>query len=329
MKRLATIACLVVLSCATYLNADCRRCNCGPELFDVYIGAGYRVDDFHYGDSERTFFLSDTFRKEFTNLEMVPFFAKAQYLHPCNFYANVYVSYAKVYDGDFKQTGFTTVGDIFTIHDVIEGIASQQEAFDASGALGWQFHFCKDFFTITPMVGYANYQQNLWTKHFDIIIGDLGIDFEPCDASQNLKAYWRGPWVGFSSSSGPYWCNWYLNWGWDYTFVFYTDKTREVFIEAVDDDDDDTLEIDIAYSVWNRSHGRGNHAWLGLEYRCDPRWSLGIFSDWRWFNANAGKSRFKFTSPLQVPFEICGAGRFDGAKWNSWNIYIMLGYHWF
>lgn len=324
MKRLATIACLVVLSCTSYLDAGCPMCHCESEIFDVYIGAGYRVDEFHYGDSEREFFISDTFRKEYNDMEMVPFFAKAQYLHPCNFYANVYVAYAKAYDGEFRQVGSTSVGDIFTIHDIITGIASQQEAFDASGALGWQFHFLNNFFTITPMVGYANYQQNLWANHLDIEFGDLGFDIVPCEASQNLKAYWRGPWVGFSSSSGPYWCSWFLNWGWDYTFAFYTDRTREVF----DIGEDGTDEFDFAYTIKNRSHGRGNHAWLGLEYRCDPHWSLGIFSDWRWFKANSGPSRFKISLP-QEPFEICGAGRFDGANWNSWNIFIMLGYHWF
>ncbi len=320
MKRLLFLTGLTLLSSVSQLEA--RNCRCETETFDVYVGAGYRCDEIHLGDSDRTLFISDVVRKEFNNLEMVPFFLKAQYRNPCNFYANAYVSYAKTYDGQFRQNGFINVANLININDIIIGNATRQEAFDASGALGWQFHFLCDFFRFVPMVGYANYQQNIWADHFELQAGTL--DFEPCDASQNLKAYWRGPWVGFSTTSGPYWCNWFLNFGYDYTFAFYSDSNHEIFDLA----DGTTVEIDTTFLVKNRSHGYGNHAWLGLEYHCEPRWSIGIFSDWRWFHARPGTSTTKYTLP-QTPFEICGRGRFDGSDWNSWSIYIMLGYHWF
>lgn len=322
MKRLVTYAFLTILTCASSLEASRGCCTCESEMFDVYIGAGYRRDQLHQGDSESVIFISDTFRREFNDVEMVPVFIKAQYLHPCKFYANLYVSYAKVYDGSFTRTGILDIADEFTVHDIVEGIVNKQEAFDASGALGWQFQFLCDFISVTPMLGYANYQQNFWADRLDLIFGDF--DFVPCEAYENYKGYWRGPWLGFSSTSGPYWCNWFLNFGYDYTYVFYTDRTRQV----IDIGDDDLDEVDTALTINSRAHGYGNHAWLGVEYRCDPKWSLGIYSDWRWFHANSGPSRFKFTTNLE-PFEICGSGRFDGADWNSWNIFIMLGYHWF
>jgi hypothetical protein len=294
-------------------------------MFDVYIGAGYRCDDFKQGDSEHLISvadLADITRREFSNVEMVPVFIKAQYRHPCNFYANLYAGYSKAYDGSFRQTDFLTVLDEVNINDIIRGVASRLEAFDYSGALGWQFHFLRDFITITPMIGYANYQQNLWAERLDLEFGTF--DFVPCEAYEYYQAYWRGPTFGFSSTSGPYWCSWFLNFGYDYMYVFYTDRTRQV----MDIGDDDLLEFDTALTTNNRAHGHGNHAWLGVEYRCDPHWSLGIFSDWRWFSAGSGPSRWKFTTNVE-PYEVCGAGRFDGATWNSWNIFITLGYHWF
>lgn len=342
MKRLTTYACLVILCCTPtlYANVDPNnyntdiftyvppppRISCGPcesEILDFYIGAGYRVDHVQTGDSEETIFTSDTFERKYTCVEMVPFFAKAQYRHPCNFFANVYVAYAKAYDGSFKQTGsFTLSEDSVRIHDVIDGIVNKQEAFDASGALGWEFHFFCDFFNFCPMVGYANYQQNLYADRLKLTSGTF--DFDPCHANQNYKGYWRGPFVGFSSGSGPYWCNWFLNWGWDYTFAFYTERTRTVFEE----EDNITTFIERAFTLNARSHARGNHAWLGIEYRCEPRYSIGIFSDWRWFKTETGPTRYKYAFNTS-PYEICGSGTFDGAEWNSWNIYIMVGYHWF
>lgn len=324
MKRLVTYAFLAVLTCTSSLEAARGCCTCESEMFDVYIGAGYRRDQVHQGDSDSVFFISDTFRREYNDVEMVPVFAKAQYLHPCNFYANLYVSYAKAYDGSFTQNGFVNVADEFILNESIRGIASRQEAFDASGALGWRFGFLCDFFNITPMIGYANYQQSIWAERLELIFGDFGIDFVPCEAYQYYKGYWRGPWVGFSSTSGPYWCNWFLNFGYDFTYVFYTDRTRLV----LDIGNDDLGEFDTALTINNRAHGHGSHAWLGVEYRCDPKWSIGIYSDWRWFNAGTGPSRSKFTTNVE-PFELCGSGTFDGAQWNSWNIFITLGYHWF
>lgn len=321
MKRLALFACLALFSYSTQVQA--KYCRCETETFDAYIGAGYRNDDFKMGDSERTLFFADTVRKEYTSIEMVPFFIEAQYKHPCNFYATVFVSYAKTYSGNFKQEGFDTFADTFTLSERIVGISSQQEAFDASGGLGWQFYFVEDFFSFIPILGYANYQQNFWANRFEIELGSI-VDFDPCAASQNLHAYWRGPWLGFHSTSGPYWCNWFLNFGYDYTWIFYSDQTNEI-LDLLPDTD---FEFDLATTIKNRAHGSGNHVWLGVEYRCEPKWSVGVYSDWRWFNARRGTSSFKSTFPI-FPYEVCGKGTFDGANWNSWSIYITLGYHWF
>lgn len=319
MKHLAACACVLFLSLVFSADASCRR-GCVAEQLDFTIGAGHRIDSMSVSDDDEGILLSDKNTKDFDTIRMVPFFIKGEYVHPCNFYAAVYVAYAKAYDGNYSDQRFIQVGNDFTLSEHTIGCAKQQEAFDAYGELGWRFTFCRDFFTFIPVIGYANYQQNIWAKDLELQIGPLR--FDPCTASSNLKSYWRGRYIGFNLKSGPYWSNWKLDLGYDYSFTYYSDTVNTLLFEGAFG----STELDIDRVTKHSSHGQGHHFWFGIDYYCQPQWSIGIFGDARWFSTGSGCMSYE--QQITQTIRECGRGNFEGATWKSWAIYLTLGYHW-
>lgn len=234
------------------------------------IGGGYRVDQLQW-----TVFPSltgDEVKEKWHNLQMGIVEADVKFVACENYLLLVDFDY-----GWFNRRGNQSVKtfDLVPASPKLIGDLKSRtrgRVYDLEGAIGYQFNFCCDHYSIAPLVGYSYHFQKFKNRHYED--EESGAEVF-ADINNRYTFRWRGPFVGFTTAYqiDPYW-NVYFAYA--YHWVRYRAKLNEEFVVS-------------AFPTHQKANRvRGNEFVLGTNFEFCDSWFFGIKVDYKNYFSNKG-----------------------------------------
>jgi len=249
--------------------------------------------------------------------------ANFKYLTCDDIYVRGMIDYGWITNGGYKLVDYaeSTTETFSNLQETSSGFITSAgdsnkqrgHVYDASIALGYQFRMCDDTLAITPLIGYAWNGQHLNTKKHNgssdysyttetITLIDTTItttetftetttETETATettgsssgvsalSSNQFHAKWNGVWIGFDVDY-KFMCDWAVFGSYEYHWSNYQAKGH----------------LDTFGQLSNRfrqssKDAHGQNLQIGLRWDFCDCWTASLVGDWKWYNANEGKTK--------------------------------------
>jgi hypothetical protein len=308
------------------------------------IGVGYRQDSlewkvgrscsdsYNYSDSNNdvaNLFVSPIHSKlKWHDLRIWQIEAAAKYVTCDNLYLRATGDYGWVTSGKNRDrdSGYSdNGGDYGDYWSTNSRSHVKGHVYDADIAVGYQFKWCDDAFSIYPLIGYSWNGQHV----HDNCSGDYyysgseisyGYDYSGYDGrNSSYHARWNGPFIGFDFDY-RFGCGCDMDWELFGTYEFhwaeYHASANWPFISNLCNGF--KHHADNAY---------GNVFDIGVRYDFCECWTLALKGEFRWFWADRGHDRAKFASCSECGGDVDCYLKLPlhDVRWNSAAVSIDLG----
>jgi hypothetical protein len=292
MKKLFLAAILAFSSHASafYFSETCC-CNWSGSLD---IGGGYRQDHFNW-DTLLPISPQTKIKEQWNDVSIGVIEANGQlYFEEAFLLADF--SYGWICGGTHRLRNIDIVTD-----QTIQNFSSKTkgDVWDISGAIGYQFDFCKRRYFLAPMLGCSYHQQALKNHNYH----DHLLDRTLAATSRFSYRFW-GPWVGFAL--GYQWtCDWQVYLDYRFHWIRFRGKVNQ----------------DIGIIVHNqktRCHLE-NEVTLGVNYTFCDSWWAGLKVNYK--NLNTNKNNGRHYSPASH-----SNASLRNLRWESYTVSMDVGY---
>lgn len=196
------------------------------------------------------------------------------------------IAYGWIVDGRNRDSDY--LGDNRTLEfSRSDNNADDGNVIDLSVGIGGKFHIMEDRGSITPLLGFSWYAQDLVMRDgTQTVSAHPGVPplgpFSGLDSSYDTQ--WYGPWIGLDATAT-------LTQAWSLTAGV---ELHQAYYRA---EADWNLRSDLAHpkSFEHKADGYGVIVRVGGRYAVTPRLSLTLDADWRSFTATDGTDTIYFT----------------------------------
>ncbi|MEI8366700.1 MAG: hypothetical protein WCF65_09825 [Parachlamydiaceae bacterium] len=273
----------------------CANCFGFESVLTFDVGGGYRSDNLKW---KRIVSPTEEVTEQWKNIGMGLVETNARFL-ACEHYLFKADFDCAWFDQSGHQTYDASTGSVLT-----EKLSSRTkgQAYNLSGALGYQFNFFCSRLSLAPLVGYSYNYQRFKNNQYN---NELDTPETETSNHNRYKYRWNGPWVGAGISVTPY-CD--ISFFFDY--AFHWTKLQGNIGEHFSD-------IFTPAHV-NASNGFGNEYIAGIEYVFCDGWFLGAKLDYKQFWGNKAHYHADGDEENTPVHDL---------SWNSYNITLDIGYN--
>jgi hypothetical protein len=242
-------------------------------------------------------------------------------------YARSSISFGQIRDGEGTDLDYfydEDRGGIFSPYSISKHEIYNDDVFDVTAGVGYQFTFLDKRMTIVPLAGISSHKQNIrmtdgrqtYTADQALLIGfpDVGPFSEVLDSTYKTK-----------------WTSWWL--GTDINLKILSDlfltSSLEYHIADYEAKADWNLIDHFAHPVSfiQEADGQGFVINIGIDYTFIPKWNVGIMCSWATWSTDRGIDRI-FWAPWYAA--LIGSeseeGRLNEANWTSRSLNLSLSY---
>jgi hypothetical protein len=308
-KRLfLVLACLAsaAQAFAEVCYSDCNNCFGFDSVLSFDIGGGYRQDRFQW----KTFPVASETRikEEWKNVNMgivetnVQFLACEHYLFKFDF---DYGWFDRQRHQSIRGFDFITASEFANLNSKIRG-----QAYDLSGAIGYQFNWDCYRIALAPLVGWSYYHQRFKNPSYSGFLNGVTGDF--LDIRNRYRYSWNGPWLGFAVA---YQVCCELQYYIDYAFHWseLNGRFRDFFLAGR------PLAADDYSSRIRSNRAYGNEVTVGATYQFCPDWFLGLKFNYKDFWTDKGHISTSID-------DLTERSPLRRAQWQSWFVTVDIGY---
>jgi len=279
--------------------SDCTT-NCfGIEsTLNVAVGGGYRHDTLKW----KTFAPGVEIKEKWKDLNMGIVEANAQLLVCEHYLVAVDFDY-----GWFDRGGRHRIRQF----DLITGSSDEfrsrvkGEAYDVSGAIGYQFNWDCYRYSLAPIVGYSyNYQR--FKNQREHRRSNDSSSFASFGRRNNYRFEWNGPFLGFVSAFQPT-CDWQVYFSYAYHWAWFQGRIHERSLLA-------------GRGRQHSNNVSGNEFCVGSTYEFCDNWFLGLNFDYKCFFANKGRFKRRLAPSVEERFPL------RKLDWQSFYVTVDVGY---
>jgi len=299
---------------------------CDSSSSDCYSSSSYSSND--SGKSKSKLKLKD--------LDIWLIEGRGKYVTCDNIYLRGSVDYGWITSGKIKNTfEFEGERESFNASFDSNGHHIKGNVWDGKIALGYQFKWCDEAMTLSPVIGYGwNGHEFRNGNHDDY--SSSSYDYSSCSSylysSDSSNYYssgdhhkitqrWVGPFIGIDLEYRVC-CDWNLFAGYEYHWADYHAKQKHA--DGFDFRGNTCDDSDI--------HIHGSDAWgnvfnIGVKWDLCDCWTVGLRGEFQWWEAHNARERRKLCSDSR-----CGTGidvvmktKVKDITWNSSSIVLDLG----
>lgn len=297
--------------------------NLSANYFDVDfdLGAGYRQDSLKWsiaGPNNTPNVLSEL---SWNKLRILQFYSAAKMVTPNSFVAKGYADYGKIHQGRNRDSDYA--GNDKTLEfSRSDNNAGRGEVFDLSAAIGYQWDFCEERFSLSPFVGVSHHEQHLQMYNGNQVVNTVfPQDVGPFpNLHSAYKARWSGPWAGFDLFYRPS-CDLDFFGGFEYHWATFHGKGHW------------NLRTDFFGDFKQHAHGYGLLGTLGMKWRIFGCWKIGILGEAQIWKTRHGKDHTVVLEDIRDPegniLEVLPATveqRLNKVQWCSFSVSATLVY---
>lgn len=307
---------VLLLSCfsiALPLSADyygsyegCANCFGFESVLAFDVGGGYRSDNLKW---KRYPAPTEEVNEQWRNIGMgvaetnVYFLACERYLFTAGFDC-----------AWFSKSGHQTY-EAFDSDILDQRLSSRTkgQAYNLSGAIGYQFNFCSSRLSLAPLVGYSYNYQRFKNNQYE---NELDPSAAEVTYHDRYKYRWNGPTVGGTIACQPF-CDLLLYF--DYTFHWTKLRANidEKFTPELVDDTVILVSSNRPARIKSQS-AYGNEYTVGADYVFCDGWFMGAKFNYKQFWAS--KAHYHIDDQE-------GHSPVHDLSWNSYNITLNIGYN--
>lgn len=313
MNKSILIALLAVFSIVSNLKAnDCcdNISGCHFKEIKADLGYGYRRDRLNFDTLDASEDPSLSYNREYEHININMIVGSLKAVTCNNVFLRFQGDYGWVDDGS-GETDYlvgSTLTDAYTFH------INDNYVWDVNLALGYQFSFCCDAVTFTPLVGYSWHKQKYNTENWIQTLTNTTLitKTQLPNYKEQFSLDRNGFWVGFDLSYTLCSC-WSIGSGFEWHQACFTGKNNWPT---------DTTIVPNTVKTETDLDGCG-HGWLvygNVNYNFYCNWNASVYANYQsWF-----------VDDMQVGLEEFGAvnKQLQTAKidFRSWTIAALIGY---
>ena len=305
------------------------------------VGVGYRQDNIKFkkeltglssssngsqnsSSSERPRFKSE---RKFKDMDIWLIEGRGKYVTCDNIYLRGAVDYGWITAGKLKRNfefnNFEVESDLITNHRHLRG-----NVWDGKLALGYQFKWCDEAMSLSPVVGYGWNGQEIKRGHGDdySYSSSSSSSYSYSDYSfssrNKLTQHWKGPFIGIDLDYRLC-CDWNLFASYEYHWADYHSKEKS----------EDNIGINGDFYSDSKIHmhgknGSGNVLNFGVNWDLCDCWTLGVRGEFQWWDVDKAHERRKVCKD-RIAEEASFACNFNSETkritWDSASVILDLG----
>jgi hypothetical protein len=281
---------------------------------EFILSMGYRVDDIDWNIAGNTLlgnYVNVLSELTWNDIEIYQLEFRNKTILRNAFYLRGSLGYGWILGGDNQDSDY--LGNNRTLeYSRSNSSTDDNNVWDASLGLGYQFRFRSGKLGITPLIGYSYHQQNLTMTNGNQTVASIYTSpvgpIEGLDSTYN--ADWNGPWIGLD-----------INYKFDKKHTIYAEveyHRADYYAEA-----NWNLRADLNHpkSFEHTADGNGIVISMGGSTSFKKQWTLNINFDYQKWSTDTGTDRVFFSSgtTLETPL--------NEVNWQSYAVMMGVAYH--